>query len=128
MAELLSVNDALEAVLAPVEPLSPEPVRLAEAARRVLSDDAVAFVALPPFPSSAMDGFGVRAADTPGRLPVVERIAAGRPASRGLEAGEAMGIATGGVVPGGADAVVPIERVTEADGQVEIGEPAAKER
>ena len=51
--------------------------------------------------------------DTPGRLPVVARIAAGVPAPRALEAGEAMGIATGGVVPEGADAVIPIEYVVE---------------
>ena len=52
-------------------------------------------------------------ADTPGRLPVVHRIAAGSPAPRSLEAGEAMGIATGGVVPEGADAVIPFEYVVE---------------
>jgi molybdopterin molybdotransferase len=72
-----------------------------------------------------MDGFAVRAADTPGSLPVVERVAAGRPAQRRLAAGEAMGIATGGVVPEGADAVVPIERVTATDGQVDVPEATA---
>jgi molybdopterin molybdotransferase len=122
MAGLLSVNEALEAVLARAEPLPAERVPLAEATGRVLAEAARALVDLPPFPSSAMDGFAVRAADTPGRLPVAERVAAGRPASRELAAGEAMGIATGGVVPDGADAVVPIERVTASDGQVEIPE------
>jgi molybdopterin molybdotransferase len=63
-----------------------------------------------------MDGFALRAADSPGTLPVVARVAAGRPAPRALAPGEAMGIATGGVVPEGADAVVQIERVTE-DGE-----------
>src|SRR5207237_1733893 len=100
-------------------------VRLTEAAGRVLAEPASALVDLPPFPSSAMDGFALRAADTPGRLPVVERIAAGRPASRALAAGEAMGIATGGVVPEGADAVVPIERVTLDGNYVEMPEAAA---
>jgi molybdopterin molybdotransferase len=116
----VSVEEALRAVLARVEPLPAERVPLERAAGRVLAEDALALVDLPPFPSSAMDGFAVRAADTPGRLPVVERVAAGRPASRALVAGEAMGIATGGVVPEGADAVVPIERVTADDSQVEI--------
>jgi molybdopterin molybdotransferase len=125
MAELLSVNEALEAVLGRVEPLNAEPIGLAEAPGRVLAEDAGALVDLPPFTSSAMDGFAVRAADTPGRLPVVERIAAGRPAPRALGAGEAMGIATGGVVPEGADAVVPIERVTTDGDQIEIAELAA---
>jgi molybdopterin molybdotransferase len=44
-----------------------------------------------------MDGYAVRAADLPGTLPVVARIAAGRPAERPLAAGEAMEISTGGV-------------------------------
>ena len=67
-----------------------------------------------------MDGYAVRAADTPGTLPVVVRIAAGRPAPRRSRPGEAMGIATGGVVPDGADAVVPIEHVVEGDNEIEI--------
>jgi molybdopterin molybdotransferase len=116
----------LQAVLEHVEPLPAERVPLVEASGRVLAASATALVDLPPFPSSAMDGFAVRAADTPGRLPVVARVAAGRPAPRPLESGEAMGIATGGVVPEGADAVVPIERVTAERDWVEIPEPAGE--
>ena len=125
MTELLSVDEALQAVLARVEPLAAERVAIEQASGRVLAEPARATCDLPPFASSAMDGFAVRAADTPGRLPVVERVAAGRPAARGLAAGEAMGIATGGVVPDGADVVVPIERVVADDDHVEIPEPAA---
>lgn len=98
---------------------------LGEAAGRVVAEPARALVDLPPFPSSAMDGFALRAADTPARLPIVERVAAGRPASRPLESGEAMGIATGGVVPEGADAVVPIERVTVEGEHVDVPEAAS---
>jgi molybdopterin molybdotransferase len=125
MAELLSVDDALQAVLTRVEALPAERVRLEQASGRVLSEPARATCDLPPFPSSAMDGYAVRAADTPGRLPIAARIAAGRPASRALAAGEAMAIATGGVVPRGADAVVPIERVTVDGEHVEVPEAAA---
>ena len=50
---------------------------------------------------------------SPGRLPVVFRIAAGLPADRPLAPGEAMEISTGGAVPEGADAVVPIEHVVQ---------------
>src|SRR5205807_2073302 len=103
-----------------------ERVALLDASGRVLAEPARALVDLPPFPSSAMDGYAVRSADTPGRLPIVERIAAGRPAPRALAAGEAMGIATGGVVPEGADAVVPIERVTVDGEQVEIPEASSE--
>jgi molybdopterin molybdotransferase len=124
MADLISVDDALRAVLARAEPLEAERVRLDVAAGRVLARPALAVVDLPPFASSAMDGFAVRAADTPGRLPIVARIAAGRPAERPLAQGEAMGIATGGVVPEGADAVVPIERVEVLGDAVEFSEAA----
>jgi molybdopterin molybdotransferase len=86
----------------------------------VLAETAVATVDLPPFASSAMDGFAVRAVDTPGALPVASRVAAGRPADEPLTAGTAAAIATGGVVPDGADAVVPVELTLERDGQVEI--------
>ena len=125
MAELLTIDAALERILAEVRPLSHEDVPLAEARGRFLAEDAVAEVDLPPFASSAMDGFAVRSADTPGRLPVVFRIAAGRPAPRPLALGEAMGIATGGVVPEGADAVIPIEYVVDNDNEVEIPDAVA---
>lgn len=117
---LISVEDALAQVLACARPLPGAPVPLEEAAWRVLAEDARAAVDLPGFPSSAMDGFALRAADTPGTLPLAGRVAAGNPAGRALAPGEAMGIATGGVVPDGADAVVPLELVTERDGSVVV--------
>jgi molybdopterin molybdotransferase len=110
---LLSIDEAIALVLSHVTMLEPEDVQLADADGRVLAESARSAVDLPPFPSSAMDGFALRAADTPGTLSIVERIATGRPPSRPLEAGEAMAIGTGGVVPDGADAVVPIELVEE---------------
>ena len=121
MADLLSLAEAQARVLERVAPLEGEPVLVAEAAGRVLAEDAIAVVDLPPFASSAMDGFALRAPDTPGRLPVVARIAAGVPVTRPLSPGEAMGIATGGVVPDGADAVIPIEHVVEDDNEIEVG-------
>jgi molybdopterin molybdotransferase len=117
---LLSVQAALALVLERVRPLEAETVPLGGAAGRVLAEDVRAAVDLPPFPSSAMDGYAVRAADLPGRLAVFERIAAGRPATRALRPGEAMGIATGGVVPEGADLVVPIELVVEKDNNIDV--------
>src|SRR5689334_21608404 len=120
MTTLLSVEEARRLILERVEPLPSESVPLAAAAGRVLAETAHATVDLPPFPSSAMDGFALRARDAPGRLPVVARIAAGRPAPRSLEPGEAMAIATGGVVPEGADAVVPVEVVTDEGDAVTV--------
>jgi molybdopterin molybdotransferase len=120
MAALLSIEDALREILARVPPLPSEAVPLTSALGRVLAADVRAVADLPPFASSAMDGFAVRAADTPGTLPVVERIAAGGLATRALVPGEAMGIATGAPVPEGADAVVPVEYVVNRENSVEI--------
>ncbi|HEX6489798.1 MAG TPA: gephyrin-like molybdotransferase Glp [Gaiellaceae bacterium] len=125
MAEPLSIGEAQRLILERVRPLAAESVRLADAGGRILGEAAHAVVDLPPFASSAMDGYAVRAADTPGRLPVVARIAAGRPAAAPLAPGEAMAIATGGVVPEGADAVIPLEFVVEQDNRLEIGEPVS---
>lgn len=113
-------------MLARVRVLDAEEVPVTDATGRFLAADARSVVDLPPFPSSAMDGYAVRAGDTPGSLPVVGRIAAGVPLDRALGPGEAMGIATGGVVPDGADAVIPIEYVVERGNDVEISEPVVQ--
>jgi len=112
---LLGIDDALAEVLARVPPAVAEDVPVAAAAGRVLAAEARARVDLPPFASSAMDGYAVRAADTPGTLPVVGQSAAGAPLGRALQPGESVVISTGAVVPEGADSVVPVER-SEPDG------------
>lgn len=121
MADLLSIAEAQRLVLEHARPLPAETVPLEGAAHRVLAEPARAEIDLPPFPSSAMDGYAVRAVETPGRLRIEARIAAGDPVTAALESGQAMGIATGGVVPDGADAVIPIEYVVEHDNDIEIG-------
>ena len=126
MARLLPIAEAQRLVLDRAQPLESETVAVEEARGRVLAEPAVARADLPPFRSSAMDGFAVRSDDAgaaPVTLPVVARVAAGRPAPRPLAAGEAMAISTGGVVPDGADAVVPLEVVEETGAAVRIVVP-----
>ncbi|HSJ93853.1 MAG TPA: hypothetical protein VK896_07440, partial [Gaiellaceae bacterium] len=68
----------------------------------MLAEPVAAGVDLPPFPSSAMDGFAVRAADTDGApvtLPLAGEAAAGSPLAGPLPPGHAARISTGGVVP-----------------------------
>jgi molybdopterin molybdotransferase len=115
VSKLPTIDEALRLVLESVRPLEAEDVPVGEAPGRWPAREAVAAVDLPPFDSSAMDGYAVRAADTPGELRVAAQSAAGRPAAAALAAGEAFGISTGAVVPEGADAVVPVE-VTESRG------------
>lgn len=120
MADLPTVAEAQQLVLARALPLPAERVAVGDAAGRVLAEAAVSRTDLPPFASSAMDGYALRSADTPGTLPIGFRIAAGVPSPRPLEPGEAMAISTGGVVPEGCDSVVPIENVGETDNSVTI--------
>jgi molybdopterin molybdotransferase len=120
VASQLTLEEAQERVLGVVEPLPAEVVRIAEAGRRVAAEDVRAQVDLPPFASSAMDGFAVRAADLPGTLRIAGESAAGSPFPASLETGCAVAISTGAVVPDGADTVVPVERVVKKENTVEI--------
>ena len=120
MSVLLTIDEALEHVLERSRLLPVESVPIDEALGRILREPARAAVDLPPFPSSAMDGFAVRAAETPGRLPVAYRVAAGGAPPGALPPGAAAGIATGGTVPDGADAVVPVERVEDHGDHVDV--------
>ncbi|MBZ5488488.1 molybdopterin molybdotransferase MoeA [Halomonas aquamarina] len=111
MAELQPIETALEALLADVAPLEAEQVTLEHAPGRVLAEDVLATLDVPPFDNSAMDGYALRAVEAGKRLPVSQRIAAGSPAVP-LEAGTCARIFTGGEIPPGADCVVIQERVT----------------
>ena len=108
---LLSIDEALALVEAHVTPLPPEEVALEHAYGRYIAEDLRAAIDLPPFASSAMDGYALRAEDSPGQLTVVGESSAGSPYLGALAPGEAVSISTGAVVPPQADAVVPIEDV-----------------
>ncbi|HZR96923.1 MAG TPA: gephyrin-like molybdotransferase Glp [Gaiellaceae bacterium] len=120
MSELLTVEEAQALVLARARVLPGERVPIADALGRVPTEAVTARVDLPPFDSSAMDGYAVRAADLPGTLAIVDHSAAGLPAAQGVGRGEAVEISTGGVVPPGADAVIPVEYVVHHDNTIEV--------
>lgn len=107
---LLPVADAERLIAERVAPIGgTETVPLREAVGRVLADDIVAPVNVPPFDNSAVDGYAVRVEDLSRegetRLTIVDRITAGRAASHTLKAGEAIRIFTGAPMPTGADTV-----------------------
>jgi molybdopterin molybdotransferase len=109
VSELISIDEAQGRVLDAVRPLATEEVPLAEALGRVVAEEVESPIDVPPFDSSAMDGYAVVAG--PGaELEVVDESRAGRPAETALEPGQAIRISTGGAVPDGATAVVPLER------------------
>src|SRR5207302_10399757 len=103
---MISVEEALGRLLAPLEALPPEQVSVTEGIGRVLAEDLAARRTQPPFAVSAMDGYAVRADDL-GRIPATLRIIAEIPAGARLGGmlgpGEAARIFTGAPPPGRAD-------------------------
>jgi molybdopterin molybdotransferase len=104
-------DDAREALVRAVRPLPARTTRIAECDGLVLAQDLVALTPLPSFDTSAMDGWAVAG---PGPWTIEGASLAGRPVPGPVDAGRAVVIATGGVVPTGADAVIRSE-----DGRVE---------
>ncbi|WDH50281.1 molybdopterin molybdotransferase MoeA [Pseudomonas chlororaphis] len=104
--------------------LERERLPLAAAQGRVLADDLVSTLDLPPWPNSAMDGYALRAADWSGEALVVsQRIFAGQ-APEPLAPGTCARIFTGAPVPAGADCVEMQENAeVQADGRVSFTEP-----
>src|SRR3954447_1705520 len=115
---MISVEEALARLLAPLEAVPAEQVSVADAVGRVLAQDVAARRTQPPFAASAMDGYAVRAADVaqvPAELRIVAEIPAGAGYGGTLGPGEAARIFTGAPVPAGADAIV-IQEDTERNG------------
>lgn len=121
---MLSVEEALRAVLENTRALNPRRVSLESALGAVLAEDVAADLDSPPFDKALVDGYAVRASDLTGdrRLRVVEEITAGRVPSRPIGPNEAASIMTGAPLPDGADAVVMVER-TRRDGDLVVIEP-----
>lgn len=111
-------------LLAGIAPLPAQRLELTAAIGGVLAADVRAAVALPRFDHAAMDGYALRSADAPGRLPVVATLEAGD-GPHILAAGTAVRIMTGAPVPTGADAVVAFEEAAGSGTGVEIGAVAA---
>ena len=107
--------------------LRKESITLTKALNRILAEDVVSDVDVPPFDRAAMDGYAVKAEDTfgaeednPVRLRVTGRIEAGEKPDIEVKAGEAVEIATGAPIPKGADSVVMVEYTNRIDEGIEI--------
>jgi molybdopterin molybdotransferase len=126
---LVPLADAREAVLSQIQPLPPIELPLTDAYGCVTAADVAAAVDPPEFASSGMDGYALRAADVtdaspeqPAELKVVGRAMIGQHPDATVGMGEAVKIATGAPIPGGADAVVPLENTEGEDGLVRVFE------
>ncbi len=118
---MISVEEALERILAEITPLTITRVPLSETLGLVLADDVIAQEDIPPFANSAMDGFALLSQDSqlrdgkPPRLSITGGVAAGYVANHAVEPGTAMRIMTGAPVPPGADTVIQVE-LTRSEG------------
>ena len=113
---LLNVDTALKNILESVKTLPAETISLAEAHSRVIAQDIISPIDLPPFDNSAMDGYALHCEDSvaagksnPVALSVAMDIPAGSAPSGQLQRGQAARIMTGAPIPAGADAVIPVE-------------------
>ncbi|MDE2854331.1 MAG: molybdopterin molybdotransferase MoeA [Chloroflexota bacterium] len=116
MNPLLNVDAALENILADIKTLEAETVSLPDSYNRVLAEDIISPIDLPPFDNSAMDGYAIRHKDSaaasqskPATLAVTMDIMAGSAPDKALEASSAARIMTGAPIPQGATAVIPVE-------------------
>ena len=127
---MLSLEEALERILASVQPLAAERVAVAVAAGRFLAEPILSPIDLPQFDNSAMDGYAVRAAeltkagpDSPVALKFAGTTAAGEVFPGVLQPGTCVRLFTGSALPTGADAVVMQEDTrahAKRPGEVEV--------
>jgi molybdopterin molybdotransferase len=122
---VISVTEARDAILRNTATCGVETQPLRAALGRTLREDIVARRDQPPFRASAMDGYALRAADTPGVLRLVGEAGAGRALGRSLEPGECARIFTGAPLPAGADAVL-IQEDAARDGDL-VTSPAVEQ-
>ncbi len=127
---LIGLDRARDLVLELATPLRAEDVALGDALGRTLAEDVTSAESVPGFDNSAMDGFAVRAGDTdgasaasPALMRTIDESSAGHPARCGVNAGEAIAISTGAMLPAGADAVVRIEDVLQQGAEIEVRAP-----
>ncbi|HEX9976957.1 MAG TPA: molybdopterin molybdotransferase MoeA, partial [Dehalococcoidales bacterium] len=104
-----------------------EVVNIDDALDRVLAEDVVAGLSIPPFDRAAMDGYAVKAKDTfnagqrsPKVLRLTGEVHAGEAPVSKVGAGECLQIATGAIMPKGADAVVMVEDTEAENGRVKV--------
>lgn len=113
---MISVDEARKIILSHIKALGAEKTNLFSALGRVLAEDVLSPMNIPPWNNTAMDGFAVRAQDTQGASPqnpvileVIEDLPAGSMAKYPVGPGQATRIMTGAPIPEGADAVVRVE-------------------
>lgn len=121
---MISVNEALEALLGLTQPLGTETILLAQASGRVLAKHALADRDQPPFPASAMDGYALASerAKPGAEFTVIGESVAGHGFKSPVSTGQCVRIFTGAPVPEGCDRVIIQEDVTRTGDTIKLNE------
>jgi molybdopterin molybdotransferase len=121
-SKLTFLEDALKILDSHIKPTSLEELETSKALNRILANNIISDLDIPPFDRSAMDGYAVKAEDTFGASPsnpkVIKKIGTveiGEETDLVLKSGNAIRISTGAVIPQGANSVIKIED-TDIDG------------
>ncbi len=124
---MINIEEAYSKVMNNTPGTKTRETPLEDSIGKVLIEDAVSDTDIPPFDKSAMDGFALKAGDTPGTLNLKGESVTGRLPDFRIESGECARISTGAPVPEGADTVEMVEK-TEMKNQktVSIPEPVKK--
>jgi molybdenum cofactor synthesis domain-containing protein len=127
---MISITEAKKIIRRETFALTTETVELSEVVGRILAEDIIADMDLPPFDRSQMDGFAIKTKDVkdaPAKLRIVGESVAGKGWHNELNSGEAIKIMTGAAVPTGADSVQKVE-LTEMDGDFVSIQQSTKEQ
>lgn len=106
---MIPFENALQIVLNTPVLLKTETLWFHEALGRIIAQDIVSDIDMPPFDKAAMDGFAIKESDINKELEIVETIAAGQTPQYEITSGKAAKIMTGAPVPKGADFVIQVE-------------------
>ncbi len=109
---MIRIEEAYKLVTGAVEPMDTERVDIKDSLHRVLAEDIVSDVDMPPFDKSAMDGYACREEDLNKPLTVIETIPAGKAPEKIIKTELCAEIMTGAPLPQGADCVIKVEDTT----------------
>jgi molybdopterin molybdotransferase len=115
-SKLTPLKDALEKLFSHIKTNSSEELKIKDALNRILAEDIISEIDIPPFDRSAMDGYAIKAEDSfgaspksPKQIKIVGIIEIGEFLKLKIKTGEGIRISTGAPIPEGSDAVIKIE-------------------
>lgn len=112
---MIKYSEALDIILSVVNNIETEEIAYGESIGRILAQDILSDIYMPPFDKSAMDGYACRKEDLDKELDVVEVVKAGEAPKVKIESAQCSQIMTGAMIPEGADFVIMVEQTEKTE-------------